>query len=110
MMRKLNHLRTYESFNTNEDFNPLKRDDWKSAGNSIRKGVGFLTPDEEIEAGKKLVLNHPTRSQIYHHFLDEEPDKAEAFLRFWGKNLDGRGTPVWNGSKFIDKAAYSASK
>ena len=102
-MKKFNHLKTFESFNANEEFNPFKKEDWKSAGTSVRKGVGFLTPEEEMEAGEELVMNHPMYSKIYQHFLDEDPTKAEEYLKFWGKNPDGKGNPVWNGTKFVDK-------
>jgi len=87
---------TFESFTTaNEEFNPLKGEDWKKAGTAVRKGAGFLTPEEELEAGKKLVLNHPTRSRAYQQFLKEDPDKANKYLQFWAKHLDPNSTPVW---------------
>ena len=102
-MKKLNHLKTYESFNTNEEFNPLKREDWKSAGNAVRKGVGFLTPEEELEEGLKNVKSHSMYYQIYQDFLENEPEKADEYLKFWANNKLG-SIPVWNGTKFVDKA------
>lgn len=105
-MKKLNHLKTFESFNTNEEFNPFKKDDWKSAGTAVRKGVGFLTPEEEIEEGQKLVTGHRGLNKVYQHFIENEPEKVEPFLIFWSKNKDeiGRANPIWDGTKFVDKA------
>ena len=114
-MKELNHLQTYESFTTNEEFNPLKKEDWRQAGHSIKKGMGFLTPEEELEAGKKMVLTHKTRSDVYNAYLNgytdrkgkehpADPKKAEAYLRFWGKSENDRGNPVWNGVDFENRA------
>lgn len=107
-MKQLNHLKTFESFTTNEEFNPLKREDWKSAGNYIRKGVGFLSNEEKMEQAKKIVLNHPVRSKIYKKFLNEDPYKADMYLLFWSEN-DQYANPVWDSKarKFVDKAKYS---
>lgn len=96
---------TFESFVANEianeEFNPLKKSDWKDAGTAIRKGVGFLNPEEELEAGKKLVLNHPTRNKAYQQFLKENPDKANKYLQFWSKHPDVNSNPVWLEDKKI---------
>jgi hypothetical protein len=82
-MSELKNLKTFEQF-TNEEFNPLKREDWKKTGTSIRKGIGFLTPEEELEKGKELVLNHPQRSKVYDDIIEKgDNDKAEKYLRFW---------------------------
>jgi hypothetical protein len=115
-MRKFNHLMTYESFKANEEFNPLKKKDWKSVGHTVRKRAGFLTPEEEIEAGKKIVLTHPVKKQIYDIYLnggdfkgkhyEANPKKAQEYLKFWAKNPEGH--PVWDVDKFVDKAIYSA--
>jgi hypothetical protein len=113
-MKKLNHLMTFESF-TNEEFNPLKRKDWKTAGTAVRKGVGFLTHEEEIQKGEEIVLSHPTRKMVYNLYLNggewkgklykADPIKAKEYLKFWATN-DEMGNPKWNGSKqkFIDSS------
>jgi len=112
MEKKLNHLMTYEAY-VAEEFNPLKREDWKKAGTAVRKGAGFLTPEEEVEEGKKFVFNHITRKQAYKKFLKEDPDKAKKYLQFWGKVQGERNaTPVWLKDKrvWIDRSyRYSPS-
>jgi hypothetical protein len=107
MERKFNHLMTFESYTANEEFNPFKKDDWKSAGNAVRRGAGFLNPEEEKEEGMKLVLTHPVRKKLYYQFLKENPIKADKYAQFWGKT-GGDGNPVWNGKEFVDKAHYYA--
>jgi hypothetical protein len=107
-MNKLNHLKTYESFTTNEEFNPLKKQDWKDTGNYLRKGMGFLNDEEKIEKAEEMILSHPVRSQIYKKFLREDPLKAEEYVIFWSENEEG-ANPVWDeiNNKFEDKAYYS---
>lgn len=107
-MKQLNHLKTFESFTTNEEFNPFKKNDWKAAGNYLRKGVGFLSEDEKLEQAKDMVLSHPVRSKIYHRLLSENPHKAEEYIMFWAEH-DERANPVWNEKKykFEDKAQYN---
>lgn len=109
-MKKLNHLKTYENFETNEEFNPFKREDWKDVGSSIRKGTGFLTEEEEIEKGKQYVFTHPVRNRAYNKFLSESPLKADKYLQFWAKaSGEINANPVWNEKikDFEDRANYS---
>lgn len=89
-----------------EEFNPLRREDWKKAGTSIRRGAGFLNPEEELEEGKKRVLNHPVRKRKYQELLARNPEAAEAYLRFWSKEDDNNANPVWDSGskKFVDKS------
>lgn len=110
MERKFNHLVTFESY-TNEEFNPFKKEDWKETGTSIRKGVGFLTPEEEIEEGKKKVLNHRIRKGKYEEYLDIDPKVADEYLKFWAKATDNNANPVWSDikGKFVDAASYDFS-
>jgi hypothetical protein len=118
-MKELNHLMTFEAF-TNEEFNPMKKAEWKKLGTNVRKGVGFLTDEEKIEKGKEYVFNHPRRKQAYELFLNggerngkyikPDPYKAEQYLKFWAE-VEGEinATPVWNGKKFVDKSIYTSS-
>lgn len=107
-MKQLNHLKTFENFSANEEFNPLKRDDWKATGEYLRKGAGFLTEDEKLEQAKDMVLSHPVRSKVYKKFLNENPYKAEEYIMFWAEN-DEKANPVWNEKKhkFEDRAHYT---
>lgn len=102
---------TFESYTMNEEFNPLKKDDWKSAGNSIRRGVGFLTPEEEIQKGKELVMKNPNKRKKYEEILIKDKDMAEKYLRFWAESVGGNtrdvnANPVWDPKKriFYDKS------
>ena len=122
MGNRLNHLMTFESYSSyNEDFNPFSKEDWKDAGSSIRRGVGFLTPEEIMEKGRKLVLNHPMRKKVYDTYLHggtlngkvyaSDPLKAREYLKFWA-TAGEYANPVWSDEKkkFIDKAMrYSGS-
>lgn len=99
---------TFESFTTNEEFNPFKKEDWKDAGNAVRRGAGFLNPEEEKAEGMKLVLSHPTRKKLYYQYLKEDPIKADKYAQFWGKN-GAEANPVWNGKEWINKAHYYSS-
>lgn len=112
-MKKLNHLRTYESFNANEEFNPFKKEDWKDAGHSVRRGAGFLTSEEEFARGENKVQSHPALNTIYKKYLNTDPKRAKEFIKFWGKSghIVGESIPVWNDKlqKFEDKAEYSGS-
>ena len=107
-MKNLNHLQTFESFSTNEEFNPLKKDDWKGAGNYLRKGAGFLSEEEKLEKAKEMILRHPVRSKITKKFLNENPLKAEEYVIFWTEN-DELANPVWDErrQRFTDKANYT---
>lgn len=90
---------------SNEEFNPFIKKDWREAGDKIRKGIGFLTPEEEIEEGKKKVFSHPNRFKVYTKL---DPDKADKYLIFWA-NHDVNATPVWNEEiqDFEDKSIYT---
>ena len=106
-MKKLNHLMTYESYLIEEEFNPLKKDDWKAVGDSIRKGAGFSTPEEEIEEGKERVLSHVKRREVYLKLKSSDPEKANEYLRFWA-NHGLNATPYWDDEKrkFVDRSSY----
>jgi len=118
-MKELNHLMTFESY-TNEEFNPMKKAEWKKVGSTLRKGAGFLTDEEKIEKGKQYVFNHRARKQAYELFLnggerngkyiEPDPYKADQYLKFWAE-VEGEvnATPVWNGKEFVDKSSYSAT-
>lgn len=100
---------TYESYSlTYEEFNPLKKEDWKNTGKSVRRGIGFLTPEEEYQKGKEMVLSHPIRKKLYMKFASEDMEKAHKYIKFWGKH-DIEANPVWDPIKkeFIDKAIYT---
>ncbi len=107
-MKKLNHLITYESYTTNEEFNPFKKDDWKDVGNSIRKGAGFLTEEEELEEGKERVFSHKVRHEVYMHLKRKYPERADEYLKFWA-NHGENATPYWDDedNKFIDRSKYT---
>lgn len=111
--RKLNHLMTYESFTTNEEFNPLKKEDWKKAGSSIRRGAGFTTPEEEMEEGKKIISGNPVKWGYYQELLKTDPKKAQKYLQFWGESVGGftrdkNANPKWSEKeqKFVDVSRH----
>jgi hypothetical protein len=110
-MKKLNHVMTFESYTMNEEFNPLKKDDWKAAAGSIRRGVGFLTPKEEIQKGKEIVMRNPVKKRAYENMLIKDKEMAEKYLRFWAESVGGytrdpNSNPVWDPTKrvFVDKS------
>jgi len=92
-----------------EEFNPLKKEDWKKAGKTIRKGVGILTKEEAVEKGREIVMNHVNRKKKYLDLLEEDPEAAEKYLEFFGHNPNG--IPEWNSEKeeWIDRAFYSSN-
>lgn len=102
---KLNHLKTFETY-TNEDFNPLKSEDWKSAGNTVRKGFGFLTPEELIEKGKQMIAKSAKYKAIYDQWLKKDPIAAEKFITFIAENPN----TVYYGyvdGKWVDTGNYN---
>lgn len=108
---KINKFDDFDSLDdddiSNEEFNPLKKKDWKDVGDRVRKGIGFLTPEEELEEGKRRVFSHPNRFKVYSNL---DSDKAEKYLIFWA-NHDTNATPVWNENKqdFEDQSRYSSN-
>ena len=110
MERKLNHLKTFEAY-TNEEFNQFKKEDWKETGKDVRKGLGFLTPEEEIEKGKSVIQKNRYWKEAYEKFLKEDPDKAEKFLKFMANNDDANLSVKWlkDERKFIDSSTRYGS-
>lgn len=90
-----------------EEFNPLKKEDWKKAGKGIRKGIGILTKEEAIEKGREIVMNHVNRKKKYLELLEIDPEMAEKYLEFFGYNP--QGFPKWTGEKWVDTASYSSN-
>jgi hypothetical protein len=103
---------TFESYTMNEEFNPFKKDDWKSTGNAIRKGIGYLTPEEEMQKGKEIVMRNPNKRRIYQDLLINDKEKAEKYLRFWAQSIGGytrdpNANPIWDPKK---RVFYDSSK
>ena len=87
-MKNLNNLKSFETY-INE-----KKETIREIGKNVRKGLGFLTPEEKIEKGLKIVNKHKIKKSTYNILLEEDPEKAEKYLIFWADYPDG--FPHWN--------------
>jgi hypothetical protein len=84
---KLNHLKTFETY-TNEEFNPFKGEDWKGVGNAVRKGAGFLTPEELVQKGKQMIARNPKYKVVYDKWLQKDSEAAQKFITFIAEHPD----------------------
>lgn len=94
-----------DDFGIYEEFNPLKKDDWKKANSSFKKKIGILTKEEAIQKGLNIVSEHRTKNMVYKSWLEKNPEIAEKFLEFIGNNPEVK-FPRWNGEKWIDSGEY----
>ena len=88
-----------------EEFNPLRKDDWRKAGTAVRKGVGILSEEEAREKGLNIVNSHAGRKRVYDYWLEEDPTIAEKYLEYVG-NHPTILYPTWNGSSWTDSGTY----
>ena len=85
----------------NEEFNPLKKEDWEKTNKYIKRKIGILTREEAIEKGEKIVMNHASKRLTYFKWSERDPKVAEEYLKFIGEHPWVQQL-VWDGKKWSE--------